>query len=127
MLKNTPGFSSFSVPNLEVIKKFYSETLGLQVTEREEGLEIELMGGAHVFVYPSPTNKPAEFTILNFMVEDVEKTVDELNAKGVMMEQYHMPPYIDTNTKGIAQQGSGRKMAWFKDPAGNIIGLLQEK
>lgn len=124
MLANTHFFSSFSVPDIAVAKKFYGETLGLTVSEIPEGLEIKAGSGEPVFVYPSPTNKPADFTVLNFIVDDIEKEVDALLQKGVAMEQYAMPE-IKTNEKGVAKLG-GRSMSWFKDPAGNICALLQE-
>ena len=130
MFKNTPAFSSFSVPDIAAAKNFYTDTLGLEVSESAEGLQVTLAGGHRVFVYHSAENKPAQFTILNFAVEDVEKAVDALVGKGVKMEQYDMPPYIKTDAKGIAR-GDGSMgpsaMAWFKDPADNILGLMQEK
>lgn len=129
MFNNTPFFSSFSVSDITAAKQFYGETLGLSVNQRPEGLELALMGGARVFIYPSSTNKPADFTILNFLVEDIESVIADLNEKGVTMEQYNME-YLKTDLRGIAHNESGigpRKMAWFKDPAGNIIGLMQEK
>jgi predicted enzyme related to lactoylglutathione lyase len=128
MLKNVQAFSGFSVPDLARAKEFYGEVLGLAVEERPEGLELTFKSGMHVFVYHSLVNKPADFTILNFIVGDIEAEVDELNKKGVMMEQYDMKE-IKTDRKGIVYNESGvgpRAMAWFKDPAGNIIGLIQE-
>lgn len=128
MFKNTPAFSSFSVPDIKAAQKFYSETLGLPVDATPEGMEITVAGGQRIFVYPSSENKPAAFTILNFSVDDIVKTVDALAAKGVKMEQYDME-YVKTDAKGIARSEGGgpTAMAWFKDPAGNIIGVMQEK
>jgi catechol 2,3-dioxygenase-like lactoylglutathione lyase family enzyme len=124
------GFSSFSVPDIDAAEEFYRKTLGLTVEKRPEGLDVTV-GDGHVFIYPSPTNKPAEFTVLNFIVEDIESTVDELTAKGVHFEEYDLG-FAKTNEKGIAsaspEAGVGpRAMAWLKDPAGNIIGIIQEK
>ncbi len=124
----TKIYSSFSVPDLAVAHQFYSETLGLPVHERPEGLDLEIGNGSSVFVYLSPHNKPADFTILNFVVEDVEVVVDEFIKKGVTMEQYDMPG-IKTDAKGITRNEGDmgpKAMAWFKDPAGNILALSQK-
>jgi catechol 2,3-dioxygenase-like lactoylglutathione lyase family enzyme len=125
MLTDSIAFSSFSVKDLVLAKRFYSEILGLEVGTRPEGLEIKWPNRTQIFVYPSTTNKPADYTILNFIVGDIESVVDDLHKKGVQFEQYDMP-YMKTNERGVAEQG-GRKMAWFKDPSGNILSLLQEK
>ncbi len=129
MLKIFKTYSSFSVPDLVVAKKFYGEILGLDVGERPEGLDLKIGDGVSVFIYHSPHNKPADFTVLNFVVEDVEREVDSLIEKGVVMEHYDMPE-IKTNEKGILyneREGMGPKvMAWFKDPAGNILALSQK-
>src|SRR5437870_2100983 len=85
------AFTSFSVPDLQKAKQFYGETLGLTVTERPEGLELHFDSGERVFIYVSADNKPADFTILNFIVDDIEKAVDELVSKAVKMEHYDMP------------------------------------
>ncbi len=127
MLKNVRTFSSFSVPDLGEAKRFYDETLGLNIKERPEGLELPIGSDSHVFIYVSPNNKPADFTILNFLVDDIENAVSELTKKGVRMESYDMPG-IKTDERGIARSGHGSEaMAWFKDPAGNILSLMQEK
>ncbi len=124
MLKNSKAFSSFSVDDLEKAKEFYSQTLGLEVTEEEMGvLTLHLSNGVEVMLYPKPNHEPATFTILNFIVSNIEEIVDELTQKGVEFEQYDNE-YMQTDEKGISTQ-DGRSMAWFKDPAGNIIGLLQ--
>ena len=127
MLKNIRIYSSFSVPDLETAKKFYGEILGLDVSQRPEGLDLKIGDGTSVFVYFSPKNKPADFTILNFVVDNVEEGVDELETKGLKMEQYDMPE-LKTDEKGIAKSDGKmgpRRMAWFKDPAGNILALSQ--
>lgn len=128
MLKNVKIYSSFSVQDLELAKEFYEKTLSLEVNQRTEGLDLKINDENTVFIYFSPQNKPADFTILNFVVDDVEAVVDQLLAKGVTMEHYDMPG-IKTDEKGIARQEreeiGPRVMAWFKDPAGNILALSQ--
>lgn len=128
MIKNFKIYSSFSVPDLEKAKEFYSEILGLNISERKEGLDLELDENNKVFIYFSPSNKPADFTILNFVVEDVEAEADVLIEKGVSMEKYDMPG-ISTDEKGISRNETEmgpHVMAWFKDPFGNIIALSQK-
>jgi len=125
MFKHAKAFSSFSVNDLEKAKEFYSKTLGLDVTDNPMGL-IELkIAGNNIMVYPKPNHEPATFTVLNFPVDDVEKAVDELTAKGVAFEQYEGE--IKTDEKGISRDNGGPTIAWFKDPAGNILSVLQEK
>ncbi len=127
MFKNTIAFSSFSVDNLAIAKKFYGKTLGLKLVTIREGLEIHLAGGARVFIYPSTDYNPPEHTILNFLVSDIEKTIRELAKRGVKMEQYDMPG-IKTDKKGIVRDKMGPKaIAWFKDPADHILAIIQEK
>ncbi|SRR5258708_176555 len=121
MFKDSKAFSSFSVDDLQKAKDFYGQTLGLEVSERPEGLE--LLSG-QVFVYSKPNHTPATFTVLNFVVDNIEQVVDELTKKGVEFEQY-TNEYIKTDGKGISKQDD-RSMAWFKDPAGNILGILQD-
>lgn len=127
MLKDSQAFSGFSVDDIEVAKKFYGETLGLPVEEQDGmGLELSLGSGAKVFIYPKPNHQPATFTILNFPVEDIDKAVDELAAKGVEFEHYD-EGMMKTDAKGIARPESpdqGPTIAWFKDPAGNILSVL---
>ena len=122
MLKNTKAFSGFSVDDVEVAKKFYGDTLGLDVSEENGMLSLHIAGGAEVLAYPKPNHVPAEFTILNFPVDDVEATVDELTAKGVTFERYEGMAQDD---KGI-MRGHGPDIAWFKDPAGNVLSVLAE-
>lgn len=128
MFKSIKAFSSFSVHDLASAKAFYSETLGCDVRETPEGLELHF-GEVPVFVYHSDTNKPSEFTILNFVVTDIEEAVGALTAKGVQMEQYDMP-YLKTDERGIARNEGGQKgpraIVWFKDPSGNILSVLQD-
>jgi catechol 2,3-dioxygenase-like lactoylglutathione lyase family enzyme len=123
MFKNTKAFSGFSVNDLQKAKEFYRETLGLEVSENM-GLELHIAGGNNIFVYPKPNHTPATFTILNFLVDDIEKAVGELTEKGVIFEKYGEP--IMTDEKGI-HRGEGPTIAWFKDPAGNILSVLEQK
>lgn len=124
MLSYTTTFSSFSVNDLEKAKDFYGNVLGLKVSDTPMGLlEIKLSGGGRVMIYSKPDHVPATFTVLNFIVEDVGKAVDILMGKGIRFEQYDEP--IKTDGKGISHHGNF-KMAWFKDPAGNILAILNE-
>jgi len=122
MLESQRAFASFSVNDLQKAKEFYGRTLGLKVSESKEGLELH-PGNADVFIYPKPNHKPASFTVLNFMVDDIEKAVDELMQSGVRFEQYEGE--IKTNKKGI-HRDRGPSIAWFKDPAGNILSVLEK-
>jgi len=123
MLQTKSAFSSFSVNDLKKAKDFYAQTLGLKVKESEMGLEIH-PGDTDVFIYPKPNHKPAGFTVLNFLVDDIDKAVDELQKNGVRFEQYEGE--IKTNEKGIHRNG-GPSIAWFKDPAGNILSVLEKE
>jgi catechol 2,3-dioxygenase-like lactoylglutathione lyase family enzyme len=115
------AFSGFAVPDIEQAKQFYGDTLGIEVTEEHGMLTLHLNGGERpTLIYPKPDHEPAGFTILNFQVEDVEKAVDELDARGVQMEKYEG---FDQDEKGIAR-GQGPDIAWFKDPAGNVLSVL---
>jgi predicted enzyme related to lactoylglutathione lyase len=110
------------VDDLKKAKEFYGRTLGLQVSEEPEGLELHPGGDAGVFIYPKPNHKPATFTVLNFMVDDIDNAVDELKKNGVRFEHYDGE--IKTDQKGI-HRNDGPTIAWFKDPAGNILSVLQ--
>jgi len=125
MFKNSKAFSSYSVDDIVAAKSFYQEILGLDVEEDEMGfLSIHLTGGGEVILYPKPNHLPATFTVLNFPVDDIDKAVDELISKGVAFEQYSGE--IKTDEKGICREGGGPLIAWFRDPAGNILSVLQE-
>ena len=124
MFKDTKAFSGFSVDDLQRAKAFYGETLGLEVSEANDLLELRLAGGATVFVYPKPNHVPATFTILNFPVADVEEAVDELTKRGVRFEIYDEGD-LKTDERGISR-GEGPRIAWFKDPAGNILSVVEE-
>jgi catechol 2,3-dioxygenase-like lactoylglutathione lyase family enzyme len=126
MLKDTNAFSGFSVNDIERAKEFYGGTLGLEVTESNGMLSLKLGSGATVFVYPKDNHQPATFTILNFPVADVDQCVDVLSGRGVSFEQYDFPE-IKTDEKGIMRgQGQGPDIAWFQDPAGNILSVLKD-
>jgi catechol 2,3-dioxygenase-like lactoylglutathione lyase family enzyme len=127
MFKDTKAFSSFSVPDLQVAKQFYGETLGLDVEETSEGLVLRLGGGGgNVFVYPSDNYTAPKHTVLNFPVEDVEAAVDELTRRGVRIEHYDLPE-IKTDERGIFRGDSGPSaIAWFKDPAEHVLSVLQD-
>jgi catechol 2,3-dioxygenase-like lactoylglutathione lyase family enzyme len=124
MLKESHAFSGFSVDDIVRAKQFYGQTLGLDVTAENGQLALHLAGGHTVFVYPKPNHAPATFTILNFRVDDIERAVDELATAGVRFERYEGE--IETDGKGI-HRNDGPAIAWFKDPAGNILAVLQEK
>ena len=118
-------FSSFSVNNLEKARDFYGQTLGLKVSEMEEGLELSLAGGTSVFLYPKPNHTPASFTVLNFPVKDIEEAVEELTTLGIKLEKYKQPD-LKTDERGI-MKGPGMQIAWFKDPAGNILSVIENE
>ena len=127
MFKNTPTFSGFSVNDLEKAKKFYGETLGLEVIDGPMGLQLVLDNGAHVFVYPKADHTPATYTILNFSVKNIDEAVTELENKGVELEHYDTMPMDEHNIARGLSHNQGPDIAWFKDPAGNILAVLQEK
>ena len=125
MFANTKAYSSFAVDDLERAREFYGETLGLRtsVLDEENGLmALHLAGDQDTFVYRKPDFEPATYTILNFQVDDVEKAVDDLSARGVRFERYDG---FEQDEKGIARD-MGPDIAWFKDPAGNILAVLRD-
>jgi len=125
MFKETKAFSGFSVNDIAKAKEFYSTILGLDVREDMEGmLELHIKGNNPIVVYPKPNHIPATFTVLNFPVPDVEKTVELLKSKGVVFESYDLP-YFKTDNDNIFR-GGGPFIAWFKDPAGNIFSVIQQ-
>ena len=132
MLKDAKAFSGFAVDDVPRAKEFYGTTLGLEVADAAlgvegadvpAGLEIHLGPGTRIGIYPKPDHTPATFTILNFMVEDIERAVDALTARGVRFEHYEMPK---TDAKGIHRAPEVHPVAWFRDPAGNILSIIQE-
>jgi predicted enzyme related to lactoylglutathione lyase len=123
-LKSSRAFSGFSVNDIAKAKQFYAQTLGLDVDEMNGMLNLKLGGGTSVLVYPKPNHTPATYTILNFPVPDIETAVDQLTKSGVRFEQYEGD--IKTDGKGIARGSGGPLIAWFKDPAGNVLSVLQQ-
>jgi catechol 2,3-dioxygenase-like lactoylglutathione lyase family enzyme len=121
MFKHSGAFSSFSVDDVARARRFYVESLGLSATDEMGGLRLHLPDGVDVFVYPKPDHKAANFTVLNFIVEDIDVAVEELTNSGVEFEHYEGA--LQTDDKGIFR-GAGPKIAWFKDPAGNIFSVL---
>jgi catechol 2,3-dioxygenase-like lactoylglutathione lyase family enzyme len=126
MFENTKAFSGFAVDDLEAAKKFYGQTLGLKVSEQYGLLTLHLAGGRDTLVYPKPDHVPATYTILNFPVDDIDAAVDELVSRGVRPERYDGLPPGSQDEKGINRAG-GPYIAWFKDAAGNILAVLQER
>jgi len=122
MLTDSKAFSGFAVPDVAAARQFYGETLGLRVSEEHGMLQLHLAGGRDVIVYPKPDHSPASYTILNFPVDDVEATVDALTERGVRFERYQG---FDQDDKGI-QRGGGPLIAWFKDPAGNVLSIIAQ-
>jgi predicted enzyme related to lactoylglutathione lyase len=123
MLENSKAFSGFASGDIGKAKEFYTKTLRLKVTEEHGLLTLHLAGGNNVLIYPKPNHVPATFTVLNFPVNNVDRAVDELSKRGVRFEKYNGPD-IKTDEKGI-MRGNGPTIAWFKDPAGNILSVLE--
>jgi catechol 2,3-dioxygenase-like lactoylglutathione lyase family enzyme len=124
MFKDTKAFSGFAVDDLDAAREFYGETLGLRISTEMGLLNLLLADGERpTLIYPKPDFEPATYTILNFPVDDIDKAVDELAGRGVGFERYDG---LEQDEKGIAR-GEGPYIAWFKDPAGNILSVLQEK
>ena len=124
MLTQAKAFSSFTASDLHAVKQFYSEVIGVRVTEQKEGLVLHPGGGGPVFIYQKPDHIPASFTVLNFLVDDIDRTVAELKKRAVLFEHYTMPK---TDALGISRDPSGPAVAWFKDPAGNILSVVQNQ
>ena len=124
MFGQTKAFSGFSVDDVEKARGFYGETLGIDTSLEHGILTLELAGGERpTLVYPKPDHTPADYTILNFPVEDIDATVDELSAKGVIFERYE--GFVQ-DERGVMRE-EGPYIAWFKDPAGNVLSVLQER
>jgi catechol 2,3-dioxygenase-like lactoylglutathione lyase family enzyme len=124
MLRDSKAYSGFSTSDIPSAKEFYAGTLGLNVLESHGMLTLRLAGGNNVLVYPKPNHVPAAFTVLNFPVGNVDLAVDELTGRGVRFEHYDLPN-LKTDEKGI-MRGNGPTIAWFKDPAGNILSVIDE-
>ena len=123
MFTNTKAFSGFAVDDVALARRFYGETLGLETSEEYGLLTLHLAGGRDTLVYPKPDHTPATYTILNFPVDDIEAAVGELTARGVTFERYEG---ADQDETGIFR-GEGPLIAWFRDPAGNVLSVLQER
>ncbi|WP_413667651.1 VOC family protein [Mucilaginibacter sp. Mucisp86] len=127
MLKDSKAFSGFSVDDTAKARAFYADVLGLSVSDLPDMqglLNLNITGSTPILIYTKPNHVPATFTILNFPVDDVEKTVDELSARGVKFEIYDQENF-KTNEKGVFLSG-GPKIAWFKDPAGNFLSIIEK-
>ncbi len=124
MFKDAKAFSGFSVDDTERAKNFYSETLGLDVTEEHGMLTLHIAGGTAILVYGKPDHVPATYTILNFPVSNIETAVDQLTERGVHFEVYD-EEYVKTDERGIFS-AVGPRIAWFKDPAGNTLSVLEQ-
>jgi catechol 2,3-dioxygenase-like lactoylglutathione lyase family enzyme len=120
MFEHTKAFSGFSVNDIPAARRFYGEILGLRVSEENDMLTLHLAGDRDTLIYPSPEHRPASFTILNFPVPDIEAAVDELVERGVEFEHYE---WLD-DPRGINRRG-GPLIAWFKDPAGNVLSVIE--
>ena len=127
MLPIRAAFASFSTDDLKKSKHFYGEKLGLEVKDSVMGmLEVVLGAGAHVTIYPKPNHEPASFTVLNFIVPDIEAAVDDLHKMGIKMEHYPKSAQMEQDAKGIARDPQGPAIAWFKDNAGNILSVIED-
>jgi catechol 2,3-dioxygenase-like lactoylglutathione lyase family enzyme len=124
MCRSTKAFSSFSVDDIESARRFYGGTLGIDVVEEAGMLFLQLAGEHRVLLYPKPDHLPATFTVLNFLVDEIDVAVDELVRRGVSFERYE-GEYIRTDAKGVARGEPA--IAWFKDPAGNILSVVEDK
>ena len=122
MLATSPAFSGFSTDDIATARAFYAGTLGLEVTEENGMLTLQLTGGGRVLIYPKDAHEPASYTVLNFPVDDIDAAVDELTAKGIAFEVYEGSPQ---DARGIVRE-YGPPIAWFKDPAGNILSVIQQ-
>jgi len=121
MLGSSAAFSGMSSNDIDAARRFYGETLGVDVSEDHGILNLKLAGGQRVIVYPKDNHEPATFTVLNFEVSDIDAAVDDLVAKGVVFERYEG---AGQDAKGIAREYPP-PIAWFKDPAGNILSVIQ--
>jgi catechol 2,3-dioxygenase-like lactoylglutathione lyase family enzyme len=122
MFGSTKAFSGFAVDDIEAARKFYGDTLGLRVSEQNGLLTLHIAGDRDVLVYPKPDHTPATYTILNFPVDDIEAAVDELTSRGVEFQRYDS---LQADDKGIFH-GGGPLIAWFTDPAGNVLAVVQD-
>ncbi|WP_158799229.1 VOC family protein [Pedobacter sp. L105] len=127
MLQNSSAFSSFSVDDLQKAKDFYQNILGLKVTDNPMGLiELHISGSTPVMIYPKPNHVPATFTVLNFPVDDIDAAAKELTEKGVHFQIYDKEN-LKTDENGISRGNGGPNIAWFTDPAGNMLSILENR
>jgi catechol 2,3-dioxygenase-like lactoylglutathione lyase family enzyme len=128
MFKDTRAFSGFSVDDLGKAKEFYGKTLGLEVDEDSEMgvLSLKIAGGTNILVYPKDNHEPATYTVLNFPVGDIDSAVDQLTRAGVRLERYDVGEDATPDEKGIYRGPEGPPIAWFKDPAGNVLSVLED-
>lgn len=129
MFKDAPVFSGFSTNDIGAAKRFYGDTLGLRVEENTEGLTIKFANGGSHFIYPKDNHEPATFTVLNLLVKDIDQAVDKLVELGIHIERYDDVLGIESDEKGIMRgkdANRGPNIAWFKDPAGNILSVIEE-
>jgi catechol 2,3-dioxygenase-like lactoylglutathione lyase family enzyme len=128
VFRDTKAFSGFSVDDIEAARRFYGETLGLRTSEAQETLILRLAGDRDTLVYPKPNHVPATYTILNFAVDDIDAAIDELSERGITFERYED---FEADERGIVrgpgEEGMPVGIAWFKDPAGNVLAVLQER
>lgn len=125
MFEQSQAFNSFSVDDLGKAKEFYGRTLGCDIVENPRGLGLRFANGGETFLYPKENHTPATFTVLNFRVDSVDRAVDDLTGKGVRFEIYDMPD-LETDERGILADDE-MKIAWFKDPAGNILSVVEDR
>ena len=123
MFRDTRAFSGFAVPDTDAAKDFYGGTLGLEVTDEDGLLTLHVAGDRPILLYPKPDHEPANYTILNFPVADIDRAVDDLAAAGVEFESYSGD--LETDEKGVFRK-AGPPIAWFRDPAGNILAVLED-
>lgn len=128
MFADTKAFTGFSVDDIEIAKKFYGDTLGIRVSEAGMGnIALHLAGGNDVLIYPKEDHVPATFTILNFEVGDIDKAIDQLVERGVTIERYDGMPQDDKGVMRGLEHDMGPNIAWFTDPAGNVLSVLQSE
>ena len=122
MFETAKAFGSFAVDDLAAARKFYGQALGVRASDEDGPLMLHLAGDHRILIYPKPDHTPASFTILNFPVDDIDQAVDELTIRGVAIQRYEG---FDTDEKGI-YRGEGHSIAWFTDPAANVLSVIQE-
>ena len=130
MINTVKTFSGFSVNDIAAARTFYVDTLGLTIRDEKMGLELELPGGSQLFIYEKPDHQPATFTVLNFAVTSIDEAVEDLISQGVAFEVYDLGSDIKQDEKGVLRglaAGMGPDIAWFKDPAGNVLSVLQSE